>query len=602
MDIVCASCNTRYAIDKPGRYRCRCGAILPEVAVAPTPAPPVPRPPPANPPAPPPPSAAPAAAPVAPAAVAPEVKQKADELEGRLALNPKAVAVWLQLTQLYVTAGRKDLAIEVLNRCLAANPGNVTAKVRLDALSVKATAGHAPLVAPAAAKAHAETMSRLRTVWLSVGAAVIGAVVMALVKLVFFPSVVPVMRASFNVHTPLWSPNGRTIAFMSENDDKTKVWLYDVARKTSRELTTLDSNQAGYGGVAWVPNGLDLSLVGTAQEQDYWGPAVYTLSSATGTVKRVALGSEPTWSSDGMSLALLCPPPPAPRREPRVTYDQEGNPVAADEAEDERPRQHETLCAIELASGKSTKLYGGEAHDPAWQPQGSLVAFEVRGSIDWAALQARSDKGEGGKDLAGLAEGALAGGASNLIQADRGMQNELGAMGHGAGGGAGGGVYQPADILVVDADGSGLRNLSDDHRARAPVWTRDGKHVLYAHYPEGAENAPEIWSVDPDGSNRHKFLDADAGLGDPHQLSFGPDGRRGIYAARVNVTAAGAMMVGNQAPQDLYVLDTRGGKPRRLTNKHTFKQAFTLSPDGRRVAYEAMDKSTGTIAIWMAKL
>jgi hypothetical protein len=44
-----------------------------------------------------------------------------------------------------------------------------------------------------------------------------------------------------------------------------------------------------------------------------------------------------------------------------------------------------------------------------------------------------------------------------------------------------------------------------------------------------------------------------------------------------------------------------GGKPRRLKNRHTFKQRFALSPDGRRIVYEANDRKTGESELWLMK-
>jgi dipeptidyl aminopeptidase/acylaminoacyl peptidase len=58
---------------------------------------------------------------------------------------------------------------------------------------------------------------------------------------------------------PVWSPDGKTIAYVSNRDTPAKqVWLLDVAAGTSRKLTSLGG---GAGSVKWVPDGSGVLLV-----------------------------------------------------------------------------------------------------------------------------------------------------------------------------------------------------------------------------------------------------------------------------------------------------------------------------------------------------
>ncbi|HEX2121896.1 MAG TPA: S9 family peptidase, partial [Thermoanaerobaculia bacterium] len=58
---------------------------------------------------------------------------------------------------------------------------------------------------------------------------------------------------------PAWSPDGKTIAYVSNRDGGAKqVYLYDVAAGTSKKLTSL---AAGAASVKWVPDGSGLVLV-----------------------------------------------------------------------------------------------------------------------------------------------------------------------------------------------------------------------------------------------------------------------------------------------------------------------------------------------------
>ena len=58
---------------------------------------------------------------------------------------------------------------------------------------------------------------------------------------------------------PAWSPDGKTLAYVSNRDGATKqIYLYDLATNTSRKLSSL---HGGAGSVKWTPDGKGLVLV-----------------------------------------------------------------------------------------------------------------------------------------------------------------------------------------------------------------------------------------------------------------------------------------------------------------------------------------------------
>jgi len=81
------------------------------------------------------------------------------------------------------------------------------------------------------------------------------------------------------------------------------------------------------------------------------------------------------------------------------------------------------------------------------------------------------------------------------------------------------------DIAVVRTDGSGLRNLTDDlHRDRGPIWSPDGKQILFYSNRSGKF---ELWTIQPDGSGlRQLTFESRWNLG---SSLWSPDGARLAY-------------------------------------------------------------------------
>jgi dipeptidyl aminopeptidase/acylaminoacyl peptidase len=52
--------------------------------------------------------------------------------------------------------------------------------------------------------------------------------------------------------SPAWSPDGKTIAFVSNRDGESQIYLYDLAAGTSKKVTDV---AGGAGSVRWLPDG-----------------------------------------------------------------------------------------------------------------------------------------------------------------------------------------------------------------------------------------------------------------------------------------------------------------------------------------------------------
>ncbi len=123
------------------------------------------------------------------------------------------------------------------------------------------------------------------------------------------------------------------------------------------------------------------------------------------------------------------------------------------------------------------------------------------------------------------------------------------------------------DIYVMNADGSGVRQLTD-HPASdgSPSWSPDGKQILFDSKRSGNF---DIWVMNADGTGS-KRLTRDPGR--DLAPSWSPDGSKIAYMS----DRVGAFQV--------YVMNADGAEDRRMTmvNTNWFPQ---WSPDGKSLAF-----------------
>jgi dipeptidyl aminopeptidase/acylaminoacyl peptidase len=181
-----------------------------------------------------------------------------------------------------------------------------------------------------------------------------------------------------------------------------------------------------------------------------------------------------------------------------------------------------------------------------------------------------------------------------------------------------------AQIWILPVDGGEARQLTRlEGGAGGPVWSRDGRHLLVTSqvWPEGDALAERLkrlseskssaliydelmyrhWDEWEDGQRSHVFL-VDAATGAARDLTPGPhdtpptalggfqdydlspDGTELAFVRNVDVpTAVGT---GN----DIWLVSTSGGEPRLLTESRANDVSPQYSPDGRWIAYLAMER------------
>ncbi|HEY6194778.1 MAG TPA: Tol-Pal system beta propeller repeat protein TolB [Candidatus Eisenbacteria bacterium] len=125
------------------------------------------------------------------------------------------------------------------------------------------------------------------------------------------------------------------------------------------------------------------------------------------------------------------------------------------------------------------------------------------------------------------------------------------------------------ELWLMDADGYGAHALTADRSiAQSPSWSPEGSLLLFTSWRGGS--GPQIWVMSPE--QRKPFM-VSGRPGLNIGASYSPDGQR---------IACTLSQDGNA---EVYVLDARGGAPRRLTNHRAIDTSPAWSPTGREIAF-----------------
>ena len=143
------------------------------------------------------------------------------------------------------------------------------------------------------------------------------------------------------------------------------------------------------------------------------------------------------------------------------------------------------------------------------------------------------------------------------------------------------------EIYVVNANGSGLRNLTntpsglglEGAQESGPRWSPDGSRILFRRTislpPEGDQQETDLWTMSGDGLGQAQLTHTGTGrLGSGYDWS--PNGSSIAFASE----PAGL-------PEGVYVMNANGSNPTRLTGATTPSWGPDWSPDGEKIVFLA---------------
>ena len=264
--------------------------------------------------------------------------------------------------------------------------------------------------------------------------------------------------------SPVWSPDGSRIAFLSSRSgNRANIYVMNADGSGPRPLTT-DSVFAAYP-YSWSPDGSRLAFAG-GQYTGHIFVVTADGSSLTRLTSDTAADGSPAWSPDGTKIAFVRADGPYSRIYVMNADGSAGIPVTNASASDYDPHwsaQGSTLTftrywpsdtansGVQVMNADGSGLHRiSPGHSPRWSPDGTRILFQDIGL--WVA------------DADGLNAHRVANSydpfqpASWSADGSRIVWVNLGK------------------ILVMNADGSGTKDLTNDYAllTETPVWRPRG--------------------------------------------------------------------------------------------------------------------------------
>jgi Tol biopolymer transport system component/DNA-binding winged helix-turn-helix (wHTH) protein len=330
---------------------------------------------------------------------------------------------------------------------------------------------------------------------------------------------------------PVWSPDGRSIAFASNRDGKYEIYVMDADGSNVKRLT---NNIADDVNAMWSPDGRKLLF---DSERD-GNREIYVMDADGGNQIRLTrsngVDSTAAWSPDGNLIAF------ASNRDTGPSY----NPYNLD------------IYVMNADGSNVRRIVDDPEYDvsPQWSPDGRKILFVTGRNGNFDVYEMNAD-GTDQKNLTpdsdqadGAAIWSLDG---NNIAFSRRIEGN-------------------AQIFVMDADGGNLKQVTHNAaNSELPTWSPDGSRLVFQTEQDGNW---EIYTVSVDGELAQLTDDA----ADDVSPDWSPDGNRIAFSSN------------RHGQQHIYVMNADGSALIQITNSPAEDTEPAWAPDGKRIAFTSL--------------
>lgn len=312
---------------------------------------------------------------------------------------------------------------------------------------------------------------------------------------------------NFNDLDPVWSPDGRHILFLSDRAGDWDIWLMEPDGTNQVNLTADFSGLTGEA--SWSPDGSQIIFSSDRTgNNDIWVMEADGANPINLTPEMSHDEGEPVWSPDGQFIAFVSTQ--------SGTYSVWV--MSAENGGEKRqisPVDQQSYLVPGWLSDSRTVIFEG----------GTKESFQIwRAAIDGSLAVPLAG------DIPYRAANTQICAANDRIVFTNLAENVLG------------------EIWIMNADGSGLTNLTPNAQGSSPVWSPDGRFIAFRSLRAGET---DIWIMESDGSNPVNLTkDIGGSSTSPH---WSPDGAQLVFSAYVN------------GDLDVWIVNSAGRNSKNLT-------------------------------------
>jgi Tol biopolymer transport system component/DNA-binding winged helix-turn-helix (wHTH) protein len=330
---------------------------------------------------------------------------------------------------------------------------------------------------------------------------------------------------------PVWSPDGRRIAFSSNRDGKHEIYVMDADGSNVKRLT---NNLADDVNPIWSPDGHKLLF---DSERD-GNREIYVMDADGGNQTRLtrnnAADTTSTWSPDGSTIAF------ASNRDTGPPY----NPYNLD------------IYVMNADGSNVRRIVDDPEFDvgPQWSPDGRKILFTTGRNGNFDVYDMNAD-GTGQRNLTGDNDKADGAPVWSMDGNNIAFSRKFEGRDH---------------IFVMDSQGGNLKRVTQNAANNgSPAWSPDGSKLIFHTDHDGNY---EIYTISVDGELAQLTDDA----ADDLSPDWSPDGNRIAFSSNRN------------GKQHIYVMNTDGSSLAQITNSPAEDTEPAWAPDGKRIAFTSL--------------